>query len=186
MNLVGMSADICYRVLMDYEKGQEIKWYYIKDMYILETLNKLGFPIDQIGTYLYKDIISEIMYRIDNDTEILDNEEKKNKLLSELNNVSKTSQFYTLVALEYNELPIKRFKDAIDESISKIENKDEETEIAIFGINNGLSFGEQAYMIATYVKDEYQDELGKIKKIKEKQEKAKRDEEKKLVYACEW
>lgn len=121
-----------------------------KDMIILEILQKLGFPLDELGTYLYKDMIREIYDRLDNIKTLKEVYQYKT-LLNELGNPF--SSFYLHVARELNDIGIKSFHLYIQKAILKIEEEHINMELLQSIYDNKFdkqNYGIDAYKIAAY------------------------------------
>lgn len=130
-----------------YKKGestQEIDGCML-DMDILVLLEKLGFPMNQLGTYLYKDVIKEVVG-------LLEKKEDEITLTSYLNNAY--SSIYLWVAKDDKEMGLKTFHSIIIKAIDQINSNimDKKLVIDIFGIDNTeLNYGLLAYKLSEYV-----------------------------------
>jgi hypothetical protein len=110
-----------------FKKGSFVsdKDYDYKNMYILSILEGLGFPMDELGTYLYKELILEVgeqLQKIEEDSTI----ESYNALYDDLNNIN--SNLYSWVHSDYLEMGKKSFIFYLNQSFEKIDktkiNKD--------------------------------------------------------------
>lgn len=125
-----------------------------RSMNVLSILERLGYPMEEFGTYLYKEIIIEIC---DSLKEIADQKfdmEKCEYLLSQLNNGF--SQFYYNIAREYLEMGVKSFHLYIQQALEKINYEKEDLDLAyqIFGANPmEQNYGLQAFQLAAYTLD---------------------------------
>lgn len=152
-----------------YKNGEvdDLSEYTLKEMEILSILEKLGYPLYMLGTYLYKELV---MYTYE---EIKDFKRNKDKdkaenLLRELN--IPYSNLYHIIARDDLEIGIKSFHyhicNAIDEiNESKIDNSLAEK---IFGKNPVESnYGVQAFKIASYLSKKYMIKYSdtKVKKL---------------------
>ena len=129
---------------------EELSEETIIDMTILEVLQNLGFPMDRLGTYLYKDMIREIYDKLENMKTIKEVYQYKT-LLNELGNIY--SSFYLQIAREWKEIGIKSFHIYIQNAIDKIdETKASQTLLNdIYDNNwNKKNYGIDAYKIAAY------------------------------------
>ncbi len=119
----------------------------LKDMKILEILQKLGYSINELGTYLYKDVISEIYNEIP--------KRKNSELIQELNNIY--SSFYLYIASEWKEMGLKTFHAQIKKARERMNIPliDNELKKRIYGENEKATYGIQAYQIAKYIAKEY-------------------------------
>ena len=114
------------------------------EMNILNTLERLGYPMDMLGTYLCKDIVLKI----------INNYENKN-LLNELNYTF--SQFYNDIANNDKEIGIKTFNLYVHQALDNIneENIDEELYNKIFFSDCSNKYGFNFLRIAKYVKNNF-------------------------------
>ena len=152
MALLGISSAL-YEACRDHDNYQEYKKgkitnfskETIQSMNLLDILQKLGYPMDELGTYLYKDLILEVYKR-------LDKKDNYKELLDELNNPF--SSLYHYVAREEKELGIKPFHQCIEQAIEerKINNKQ-------------IDYKTEALQIALYTKRHYSQKSKKRKKI---------------------
>lgn len=123
---------------------------------ILSLLERLGFSVDLIGTYLYKDVIIKISnYLLSNDA----NKDVYNNLLSDLKN--KYSQFYVDIARNELDMGITTFHNYINEAVSK-QNSLKGTRVdtnLVYQIFDKpikeLDFATQAFILGNYVHDNY-------------------------------
>ncbi len=123
----------------------------VKSMNILLLLEKLGYPMDELGTYLYKEVIFEISESLKEITGKRSDMEKCRFLLKELNNGF--SNFYFEIAREYLEMGVKPFHLCIEDTINKIDSKKINTDVFydIFGsFPKEQNYGLQAFQIAAY------------------------------------
>ena len=128
---------------------------------ILSLLEKLGYPIDELGTYLYGKVILSVC---ENLNEIIRDEdiEKYNKLVLDLNDAY--SSFYLWIARDDLEIGLKSFHLYIERAISMIDysksNKNLISSIYDKDITE-LNYGEQALYLASYLLKIYHIENGK-------------------------
>src|SRR5699024_9897097 len=93
---------------------------------ILSILEKLGFPMSQLGTYLYKDVIVEVC-NIINEGEITSNN-KRRKLIARLNDGY--DEIYKQIASEDKEIGCKTFHSYIEGAIKDIDETRTDTSLA--------------------------------------------------------
>ena len=127
----------------------------LTSMKILDILNNLGYPMNELGTYLYKDVILEVYNSIQNISNRNDIE-KCRKLLEELNDTF--SNFYHYIAREWKELGVKPFHLYIQQSIERINNNNINKELSkkIYGDKEEeKNYGLNAFQIAAYVSNKY-------------------------------
>ena len=127
----------------------------IEGMQVLWVLYKLGYSDDELGTYLYKDVIIKICNRLKNasNKDILD---EYNVLISELSDAF--SLFYRYAAREDKEMGVKPFHLYIEKAINNINDDavDKEISMEIYGDNPGeLNYGLNALQIAACILDKY-------------------------------
>lgn len=131
---------------------------------ILSILEKLGFPMSQLGTYLYKDVIVKVC-NIINEGEITSNN-KRRKLIARLNDGY--DEIYKQIASEDKEIGCKTFHSYIEGAIKDIDETRTDTSLAekIYG-DKDITYGTAAFRIADYYLNEYSYDYGrtKVKKL---------------------
>ena len=115
------------------------------EMAILQTLDKLGYPMNENGTYLYKEMIVKVV-----------NDLNKNVDREELHsNISDNfSQFYVDVARNELDIGIKSFHSEIAKAVSKIDEKNVDIGLKdeIFNIGTIVTdYKENAFIIGNYI-----------------------------------
>ena len=143
-----------------YEKSkkgelEEISEIQERDIKILRILEGLGYPMDELGTYLYKDVIAEAYEKV-KDVSSRRDMDKCRDLMASLNDAY--SDFYRWIARDDKEMGVKSFHFYIGEAISKIDDDsiDKELAIKVFGSNpEDLNYGLQAFQLACYASDRY-------------------------------
>ena len=143
-----------------YEKSkkgelEEISEIQERDIKILRILEGLGYPMDVLGTYLYKDVIAEAYEKV-KDVSSRRDMDKCRDLMASLNDAY--SDFYRWIARDDKEMGVKSFHFYIGEAISKIDDDsiDKELAIKVFGSNpEDLNYGLQAFQLACYASDRY-------------------------------
>lgn len=116
-----------------------------EDICLLNMLKDLGFSLDELGTYLYKDVIKEV-------SNVLKSEEKneielKKSLLSELNN--SYSNFYRWIARDDKEIGVTTFHLYIQKAIENLSEITVEDELLKEKITV-KNYGVKAYLFASY------------------------------------
>lgn len=119
------------------------------DTQILYVLDNLGFDMEHIGTYLYKDVIKKV-YNILGNIDEIEKYEKYRDLLLELNN--RNSNFYFDIAREEKEIGVKSFFRYIDNAIEKSGENNEYFSSKI-GLKLNENFGTSVIMISKYIKE---------------------------------
>lgn len=117
----------------------------------LSLLEQLGYPMGNIGTYLYVTVIAEIMYKFENSNK--DNfVENGKQILKEINNPF--SSFYVLLARENLDMGVKSFHEAINDAIENVDLTRVSGGLS-YDIYNGLpdevSVSENAFILASYL-----------------------------------
>ena len=132
-------------IYSDYKKHKTIDSEYFEKMQVLHILEELGFPMDEIGTYLYKDVVMsaliDMKYGYPTD-----------KILLDLNNPY--SSTYQQIARDEYWIGVKRIHSIINSTISKIhkDKSNQEFVSEIFsetGMNE--NYGVRAFEIASYM-----------------------------------
>lgn len=168
------SYNINEKVLNTFEKYQEYLSYKnnsliikeqtkILEMKVISLLEEIGFPITEVGTYLYTEVIVKIINIITalestkkiykdhlKEQEIINIiNNSKQELIDELNNL--TSNFY--IELSNKEINLSLFHSYIKKSIVD-NNKDSKKEDKLFEekiSKEQISYGELAYKIANFI-----------------------------------
>ena len=114
---------------------------------VLMVLEKLGFSSDEIGTYVYKNLIKEIVYMINAGTD-------EKVIINSLTN--KYSQLYLDLAYE-SDIGTQTLHDYIEQSYSNIDVKKTDNELHehIYGEYHILNYGIDAYLIANYINNTF-------------------------------
>lgn len=130
---------------------QELSDYDSRSMKVLSILSRLGYPMNELGTYLYKEVITEVCDALKDVTGKRTDMEQCKSLLAELSDGF--SQLYHNVAREYLEMGIIPFHLNIEKSIENInpEAIDLDLSYQIFGSNpEEQNYGLQAFQLAAY------------------------------------
>lgn len=137
----------------------------IRDMNLLEILERLGYSMDELGTYLYKDLIAETYEKI-KDVSSRNDMDKCRAIMSSLTDAF--SGFYRYIAREWKEMGVKSFHLYIQKAISKVSDEAVDMELSkkIFGDNpEEKNYGLQAFQIAAYAAKKYSfDDVEEYKK----------------------
>ena len=127
----------------------------MKNMELLGILESLGYSLDELGTYLYKDVIKEIYDKI-SDASSRRDIDKCRALMASLSDAF--SGFYYYIAEECKEMGLKSFHLYIKRAIDNIDDSEVDIELSknIFGENpEENNYGLQAFQIAAYVANKY-------------------------------
>lgn len=146
----------------------KINEFNLLEMSVLDSLSNLGFPMDDLGTYFYKDVIMALKPYLDKIinygiVELYD-------YLKEY--VEQPYGFYLTISRNQNEMPALDFHKKIMDAIDRIDESkiDKSTVYQIFGENTSVhSYGEAAIKIGLYsfgMRKHEKNELGKMPKIK--------------------
>jgi len=145
----------------------------VQDEQVLYLLEKLGYPMELIGTILYKELILHLINELESDNDYgSDIEEKKIFLCEDVKKYF--SHTYHDVARNDNDIGIRSFHSYIEEMLGRIDylNADEELVKKIYGAyDREIDYGENALILALYsLGRHYSNSLDaaypKIKKIK--------------------
>ncbi len=127
----------------------------LRDMRILNLLARLRFNLDELGTYLYKDLIVEVYEKI-KDVSNRKDMDKCRALMSDLSDAY--SSIYHYVARECNEIGVKSFHLYIQKAIEKIDEEKVDLELAlkVYGQNpEEQNYGAEAFRLAAYAAEKY-------------------------------
>lgn len=132
---------------MRYKNGETmgISQYQCEEIETLSILDSLGYPMYDVGTYLYKGMIMSIY-------EKLKSEEVNEEILNDINDPY--SSFYQQLAREDYDMGVKMFHSYINNLENSICDDDvsEDVKNAILGENNSkLNVANKAFMIASYM-----------------------------------
>lgn len=123
----------------------------IQEMQVLSLLEKLGYPMDEMGTYLYKNMVIKISNHL--------KEVKSQKEISDCKNLildlkDGFSQFYLDVARNDLDIGVKTFHKCLERAISKIDYSKADPILIwkVYGnVNEEMDYGEHAFIIGAYV-----------------------------------
>ena len=127
----------------------------MNDMQVLWILERLGYSIDELGTYLYKDVIVKA-YETINDSSSINNMDQYRVLMTQLSNAF--SSFYHYIARECKDMGVKTFHLYIEKAIENIDDTKVDVNLSkkIYGENpEELNYGLNAFQIAAYYADKY-------------------------------
>lgn len=116
------------------------------DLKILELLEKNGFSLDELGTFLYKDVIKKVLLTL----QVSKNEQEE--LRQQLKNAY--SQIYFDIARNDNDMGLKTFHNYIQVALAKINDEEaSSTLIADLSREKPLNYGELAFEISKWFLD---------------------------------
>lgn len=135
-------------------------------MEVLDFLEKLGFSIDNPGTYLYKDMVVKAMDYL-NGTDNFGNSISRDELLQQMK--KPFSQFYTDVARNNLDIGIKTFHAYVEQAIENISYANADAGL-LFEVYSNFSqhsdYGEYAFAIALCIAEkEKSNKKGSVKQI---------------------
>lgn len=138
-------------------KTEELSELEVKEMQVLSVLENLGYPMDELGTYLYKEVIVYARDEIDGyNRRKEEDKEKAQDLLINLEDAY--SNFYHIIARDDLEMGVKSFHIYIWRAVQEIDDSKIDKDLAekIFGKNPvSLTYGAQAFKIASYLSKKY-------------------------------
>ena len=123
----------------------------LQEMEVLEFLDNLGFPLNEPGTILYRNMIIKAMHHL-NGTDDFGNSLSREQLLKQMKNPY--SQFYVEVARSDLDIGIKTFHAYVQHSIRNINYSDADTALLFNFYSNfskDMDCGEAALIIAEYI-----------------------------------
>lgn len=127
----------------------------LPSMQTLELLEKLGYPMEELGTYLYKELIVEV-YKEIKELGGREDEEKYQDIISSLKDAF--SSFYRFLAIDYLEIGNKAFHLYIQKAILLIDHDKEDEQLLrkIFGEKpSDIDYGLQAFQFAAFLGGKY-------------------------------
>lgn len=121
------------------------------EMEILQLLENLGFPMNELGTYLYKNMVFKIVKQLKESSDKLELINLKDILLKLKNAFS---QFYVDVAKHDLDMGIKTFHKHIENALEKIDYSKANPLILkrIYSkIHHDIDYGELAFILGMYI-----------------------------------
>ena len=131
--------------ISEMSKSEQLK------METLDLLESLGYPMDEFGTYLYKDVIMSIREQI-GVVETREDVIEASAVLEEAK--SAFSQLYFNLARNERDMGVKKFHSIIERALLKInyENASSETLYKVYGnFPFEMDYGENAFTLANYL-----------------------------------
>lgn len=120
-------------------------------METLDLLESLGYPMDELGTYLYKDVIMSIREQLDV-VETREDVKKSASILEEAK--SAFSQLYFNLARNERDIGVKEYHRILSRSLSKVDYKKASPELLYKVYGNfpfDMDYGENAFTLANYL-----------------------------------
>lgn len=134
------------------------------ELEVIRLLENLGYSLEEMGTFFYKDVIVGIVDALDCLTE-----SDYKTFLESLN--SPFSQFYFNLARNERDIGTKSFHEYISKAHLSIDVRKANRKIVTKLYKNrsrNMNYGEYALFLAKYVKDNIVPRIGKIKNKKKK------------------
>ena len=153
----GFFHSYAYEERRDYEKYKsgsldELSEDRLVQMEVLDVLEKLSFPMDKMGTYLYKDMIVKVM-RYLNGVDDLGHDISEQELLQELK--SPFSQFYFDLARNEMDIGLKTFHSHIEHALESVDYGNADTTLLqeiYSNFSEETDYGEHALLIGKHIK----------------------------------
>ena len=120
-------------------------------METLDLLEGLGYPMDEFGTYLYKDVIMSIREQI-GDVKTRDDARSSLEVLKEAK--SPFSQLYFNLARNERDMGVKEYHKILSKSLSKVDYEKAIPELLYKVYGNfpfEMDYGENAFALANYL-----------------------------------
>ena len=125
----------------------------LEEMEILSILDRLSFPMDEVGTYFYKDVIAKAKRYLDGEDDF-GRPISSDELLQELK--SPYSQFYFDLARNDLDIGLKTFHSNIEHALDSVDYDKADTTL-LQGIYSNFSeeadYGEHALAISRYLRN---------------------------------
>ncbi len=144
-----------------YKKGAFVsdKKYDYKNMYILSLLEGLGFSMDELGTYLYKELILEVEEQLEKSSGESSIDSYK-KLYDQLNNIN--SNLYAWVYSDYLEMGKKTYMAYLNRAFEKVDlsKVDKNIQMSLFGNEEQSDYAYETIQLGmqALIYDEYSKE----------------------------
>lgn len=125
----------------------------LEQMEILSNLEKLSFPMEEVGTYFFKDMIVKAMRYLDG-TDDFGNPISQSELLQELK--SPFSQFYFDLARNELDIGLKTFHSHIEHALESVDYGKADTTLLLEIYSNfskEADYGEHALIIGKHMKN---------------------------------
>lgn len=125
----------------------------LQQMEVLSVLERLSFPMNEVGTYFFKDVIMKTIRYLDG-TDDFGNSIDTSKLLEELK--SPYSQFYFDIARNELDVGVKTFHSYIEHALESVQYENADAAL-LFEIYSNFSketdYGEHALIIAEHLRN---------------------------------
>ncbi|MBO5121385.1 MAG: hypothetical protein J6C28_06850 [Bacilli bacterium] len=152
----GFLMSLVYEDKVDYAKyksgsSEGFSEERVEQMEVLNVLEKLSFPMDEVGTYFFKDMIVKAK-RYLNGTDDFGREISQEELLQELQDPF--SQFYFDLARNELDIGLKTFHTTIEHALESVDYEKADTTLLLEIYSNfskETDYGEHALMIAKHM-----------------------------------
>ena len=125
----------------------------MQQMEVLSVLDGLSFPMNEVGTYFFKDVIIKTIRYLDG-TDDFGNSIDRTQLLDELR--SPFSQFYFDIARNELDIGVKTFHSYIEHALESVQYENADAAL-LFEIYSNFSketdYGEHALIIAEHIRN---------------------------------
>ena len=125
----------------------------MQQMEVLSVLDGLSFPMNEVGTYFFKDVIIKTIRYLDG-TDDFGNSIDRTQLLDELR--SPFSQFYFDIARNELDVGVKTFHSYIEHALESVQYENADAAL-LFEIYSNFSketdYGEHALIIAEHIRN---------------------------------
>lgn len=132
----------------------------LEQLEILSVLDKLSFPMNEAGTYFFKDVIVKAKRYLDG-TDDFGHPISDSELLQELK--SPFSQFYFDIARNELDIGLKTFHSYIEHALESVDYRQADTTLLLDIYSNfskETDYGEHALIIAKHMKGAEQKDAG--------------------------
>lgn len=152
----GFLINLAYEEKQDYAKykagsSEEFSEDRLVQMKILSTLEKLSFPMNEVGTYFFKDMVVKAMRYLDG-TDDFGSPISQSELLKELK--SPYSQFYFDLARNELDIGVKTFHSHIEHALESVDYGQADTTLLseiYSNFSKEADYGEHALIIARHM-----------------------------------
>ena len=131
--------------ISEMSKSEQLK------METLDLLESLGYPMDEFGTYLYKDVITTIREQLG----VVETREDVRRSASILDEAkSAFSQLYFNLARNERDIGVKEYHRILSQSLSKVDYKKASPELLYKVYGNfpfEMDYGENAFALANFL-----------------------------------
>ena len=134
------------------------------EMEVLSVLDRLSFPLQDVGTYLFKDMIVKAIQELDG-YDAFGNVITEDELLHQMR--QPFSQFYVDVARNELDMGIKTFHTHIERTLEDVDYKKADVSLLYeiySNFSNETDYGEHAFIIAKHMRNTNKKKAPQFKK----------------------